>query len=182
MGTSVYFGAQVASIPHLERGDVVATDLRSDIDAAFLLLEADLASVSFDQSTLGLNKASYTAFVEYDFASQGGLVSTIDFVGEAAAAVEFPINAVITNVRLDVQDAFTSGGAATLAIGFDNNSTTDVKVVTPYTNAPFVAPGTVSLEAIAYKLTAAGVMQLTIAGAALTAGKVRALVDFFVTE
>jgi hypothetical protein len=231
MGTSNYFGSQVASIPHLERGSEIVRDLRSDVDAAFLLIEADLGAVvgglttgsiligaagvpaqlpllgagkllvgsattatsvavtgvlgnltaagvtSFDQTNYGEQKACYTAQLQWSAVAAAGVVGAHLFQNATTDAV-IPDNAVITNVRLDCVTPLVSAGAATVSIGIE--TAVDVKAITPYTVQPF--NGTLSLEAVAIKTTSAQNVTATVAGADVTAGKVVALIDYFVTE
>jgi len=240
MGSSTYFGSQVASIPHLERGDEVARDLRGDVDAAFVLLETALGGIvggltegnmlignatniptaldisgnaqivvgngttatsvavtgplaitnagvtSFAQgATYGATQACYTAHAYIDATED-----TLDIAGSphpfrtaAGVSLTIPDNAIITNVRLDVVTVLASAtNAATVSLGVE--TTTDVKGVTIITGAPFNAGGAVgqSLETLIVKTTGAQTLDLTVAAEDLTAGKIVALVDYFVTE
>lgn len=119
--------------------------------------------------------------VLYDFSVDGGAVGTQLF------KVQLPASAVVTRITADVQTAATSGGSATFQVqaGATNlTAATAFDSATAGINAVGVLdiPLNVSAPFDAIKLSSASELALAIAGAALTAGKVRFLVDFKVSK
>lgn len=128
-----------------------------------------------------LEFATQMQSVLYDFSSDGGAVGTVSF------KVQLPANCAVTRLLLDVQTAATSGGAATYqiqagatnltaAIAFDS-ATAGINAV-----GVLDAPLNVSAPFDAIKLSSASELKLAIAGAALTAGKVRILCEFMASK
>lgn len=123
----------------------------------------------------------------YDFATMGGAVGAIslqDFYDKKAA--NLPGKILITGCFIDVLTAPTSGGSATIALG-TGQSTTDLKTATAiasYTGIVACVP--VGTAATAIKITAAKttfvVPKITIATAALTAGKLIVHVQYVQSE
>lgn len=108
----------------------------------------------------------------YDFAVDGGAVSTIALVGAAA----IPAGAVIIGGHVDVHTAFTSGGSATIACQVEaaNDILTAVAVASWTTGPKNVLPAPTSGALTAttrVKTTVARDISFVIATAALTAGK-----------
>ncbi|MBW4580715.1 MAG: hypothetical protein KME42_14210 [Tildeniella nuda ZEHNDER 1965/U140] len=113
--------------------------------------------------------------VQYDFAVHGGAIGAI------AIPLLLPNKAVIFDGFMDVVTAPTSSGSATIAAGF--NTTTDIKAATAiasYTGIVAVVP--VGTAAAALKLTADRQLTLTVAVAALTAGKINFFFKYFISE
>jgi hypothetical protein len=110
----------------------------------------------------------------YDFAVKGGAVGFIDLCG----AKSIPAGSYIVDGFYIVQTAFTSGGSATVALG-DSNSNARYLAATAYNNAAYTA-GTIAKFAIGTPLNvdaaAKGKLGITVATAALTAGKVKLVV------
>ena len=119
------------------------------------------------------------AYAKYDFAVNGGLVSTI-----APASSLLPDNAIIVGGTINSTTAVTSGGAGTVAIGTSaGSSTTSILGAT--------AKATLSLDAVLnavpvfatpVKLTAAGTITFTIGTAALTAGVIEVWLYYVVAS
>lgn len=107
----------------------------------------------------------------FDFSVSGGAVSSIGL------GVTLPANAIITGLMTDSLTAFTSGGAATVAI---EAGSTVLKAATAYNDASYAGVDVQSVTAV--KLSAASELELVIAGAALTAGKMRIFVDYVQSE
>lgn len=110
------------------------------------------------------------AKVTYDFAVDGGAVSTIT----PTDSPELPSKSIILGGTIDITTTLTSGGAATIALGTSaGSSTTSLKGATAVASwtAGQLALVPVFTAATYVKLTAAGKPTLTIATAALTAGK-----------
>lgn len=124
--------------------------------------------------------AKQMLLLTYDFSQDAGAVGTIDF------QVNLPANAVITGIWADVVTAVTSGGSATLQL---KAGVTSIMAAIGYAdtthgvNATGVVPQVVvaSAPATALKLAAASDLTLVIAGAALTAGRVIYVIDYFVS-
>lgn len=117
----------------------------------------------------GLGSAG-NAKMTYDFAVDGGAVSTITPTNSPT----IPANAIILGGTIDITTTLTSGGAATIALGTSaGSSTTSLKGATAVASwsAGQLALVPVFTAATYVKLTAAGRPTLTIATAALTAGK-----------
>lgn len=110
------------------------------------------------------------AKMTYEFAVDGGAISTIT----PANSPTIPIGSIILGGTLDITTTLTSGGAATIAVGTSaGSSTTSIKGATAVASwtAGQLATVPVFTAATYVKLTAAGRPTLTIATAALTAGK-----------
>jgi len=108
MGSSTYFGGQVASIPHLERGSEIVRDLRSDVDAAFVLLEAALGGIVGGLTTGSILIGAASLPAELVMKGVGNVL-----VGDAATASAVAIG---TAGDFLVGDA-TSAVAVNLAVG-----------------------------------------------------------------
>lgn len=128
---------------------------------------------ALDQLALAGPAAQYgmaTASVEWDFSVNGGAVSSIPL------GITLPDNAIIQETIADILVAVTGAGTVQLSVPVDGalqTGTTD--------SADAIAPQDVSLAA-PKKLTAARIIQVTIAGAVVTAGKVRYYVRYFKGE
>lgn len=119
----------------------------------------------------------------YDFSRDGGAV------GSYAMRTKLPANAVVVSVYADVQTAATSGGSATYAL---TAGATSLAAATAYDSATsgINAVGVQSLptaasspfEAQKCSTTAASELSMAIAGAALTAGKVRFTIKYFISK
>ncbi|MFG6101193.1 hypothetical protein U2F10_02995 [Leptothoe sp. EHU-05/26/07-4] len=97
----------------------------------------------------------------YDFSIHGGAIGTITM------PLTTPDNAIITECIVDVLTDPTSTGSATIALGL--NTTTDLLAATAIASVTGIVVA--KEQAAAFKLTAERNLQLTIATAALTAGK-----------
>lgn len=128
-----------------------------------------------------LTFAKQVASVIYDFSIDGGAVGTLSF------NTALPANAVITAIYADVQTAATSGGSATYALVAGSTTivaATAFDSATVGINATGVLALTINVSSPfdAAKLTASSELKLTIAGAALTAGKVRFACEFYISK
>lgn len=117
----------------------------------------------------------------YSFAVDGGVVGAIT----PATNFTLPVNAVITNVAINSTTALTSGGSATIAVGFTAgaaaNSLKAATAVASYSANAFVQGVPVPQTASTWlKLTAAGQASITVAVAALTAGVLEIDVWYYV--
>lgn len=118
----------------------------------------------------GAAKAQRRFNFTYDFAVQGGAVSTILVPGPD----DIPQGAVVIGAYLNVATVPTSGGAATVALGIE--AAGDLQAAAAITGAPYSTTGRKSLTpaftgATTILTTAARRLIVTIAVAALTAGK-----------
>lgn len=117
----------------------------------------------------------------YNFAVQGGAIGAIQLLGEDGKPVVIPNKAIVTKALVDVITAFTSGGSATVALGL--NTTTDIKAATAiasYTGITACIP--VETAATCVKMTADRTATMTVATAALTAGRVMVFIEYVMSE
>lgn len=119
------------------------------------------------------NKATKKVAVSYyDFAVDGGVVGTLALRGD-----KIPTGALVTSTKIVVDTAVTSGGAATLGLGW--SSAGDVQAATVVSGAPWSSTGP--------KANVAGVavgdgtaLDAVVAVAALTAGKFEVYTEYLV--
>lgn len=110
-----------------------------------------------------------TAVFNYDFAVDGGAVGTLVLGPDT-----IPAGFYVTGISAFVETALTSGGAATVALGGNANG----DLVSAAGFAGYALDTSVnSYPAVSPKKTAAGGLRMTIAAAALTAGKVSFVVE-----
>lgn len=115
---------------------------------------------------------------EYDFAVDGGAVSTITLRSEDGA---IPVGSVVTGGVLDVITALDSGGAATAALQVQ--AANDVINAAAFNGAPWSTTGEKDIipdatGSTAIKLTADHSPALVVGTAALTAGKFRLVLTY----
>lgn len=126
-----------------------------------------------------LNGAGGSAFVQeyvYDFAVEGGAVG---FKSLLIPAQALPVGGVVTSAHYQILTPFLSAGAATVSIG-DSLSTARHKALTAYNDSSYTLNVPVALSTgIPNYVSAASVADFGIAvsGAALTAGKLRIVVQ-----
>lgn len=116
---------------------------------------------------------------EYDFAVDGGAVSTITLRGSGALGSQLPAGCVITGGYVEVDTAVTSGGAATVAIQAEGAG--DLVAAAAVSGAPWSTTGRKSIVpaatgATSVKTSTARTLSAVVATAALTAGKFRVVV------
>lgn len=104
----------------------------------------------------------------YDFATHAGTVATAVGLG-----VLIPSGAIVLRVIGSANTAFTSAGAATVAI---NIGSTEVNAATAFDHADYVAVDSHYSTPVA----ASGEINVDIAGAALTAGEYDIFVEYLV--
>lgn len=135
----------------------------------------------------------------YDFATDGGAISTISLSGKAGAKL-LPVGAIVKSVNARVLTACTSGGSATVAWGNtadpDGYSGVAIAVASLTANAVFngaedaTNPSALLFnntndEMKPYAVTSTANTQdfsVTIATAALTAGKISFTVEFLLPK
>ncbi len=105
----------------------------------------------------------------YSFATDAGAVGTV------SCTRQLPAGAIVTDVVIDVLTALTSGGAATVQLKAGTTNLSDAEAYTDLTGTQKLALAS-SAEAI--KIASASELKVVIAGAALTAGKIRYLVKY----
>jgi hypothetical protein len=115
------------------------------------------------------------AHAEYDFAVDGGAISDIALRGD-----KIPQGAIITDVLLHVDTVLASGGAATVALKAE--SAADLNAADAFDGAPWSTTGPKRADLTAttapVKTTAERSITATVAGAPLTGGKFRVLVEY----
>jgi hypothetical protein len=138
----------------------------------------DSQGISLAPPTFGAAAATITVMGYLD-AVEDTLTfgSAYPFRTAAGVSLTIPDNAVVTNVRFDCVTAFVGVGC-TMSFGIE--AADDVKLVTAITAAPL--DGTISLESIMIKTTAAQTLDAAVAVATPSAGRLIALIDYFVTE
>lgn len=114
---------------------------------------------------------------EYDFAVQGGAVSTIVLTGDNA----IPAGSIVMGGLIEVDTVVTSGGAATLGVNLE--SAGDILAATVVSGAPWSSTGRKSVipvftGATTVKTTVSRSLAVTVAVAALTAGKFRVILFY----
>lgn len=110
--------------------------------------------------------------VVYDFSQDGGAVGTVTF------RRQLPAGAIVTRVFSDEITALTSGGSATLQL---KAGSTDLVDATAFdTGFAGTESQALASSAEAIKLSADSELQMEIATAALTAGKVRWFVEYLI--
>jgi len=118
----------------------------------------------------------------YNFAVDGGAIGTKTLKGADGKALKLPKGAIVSDCLLDFRTATTSGGSATISFG-TGQATNDLK------SALAVASGTglvacipVGTAATSIKMTADRTPSISIAVAALTAGKVSVLIEYWMSD
>ena len=115
---------------------------------------------------------------EYDFAIDGGAISTITLRSESGP---IPINAVVQGGYNEVLTAFTTGSAATAALQVE--AANDLQTATVVSGAPYSTTGQKSIVpvftgATAIKTTVARSPAIVIATGTITAGKLRLVLEY----
>jgi len=120
---------------------------------------------------------------EYDFAVDGGAISTITLRCDSNDSLGpgIPNGSVIMGGYIEVDTILASGGAATVAVQAE--AAGDIQAAAAFNGAPWSTTGRKSVVpaftgATTVKTTAARNIQIAIAGAALTGGKFRAVLFF----
>jgi len=143
------------------------------------------AEISNNKAALNTTdwQGSYSAHIQnetllYDFSVDGGGVGII-------VLGQMPDNATITDAWYEVIAAPTSGGSATIAFGVSTDDSTGLKTATAYGSyttgyADFTPDGTATNYTT--KTAARRDVIMTIATAALTAGKIRIYYKYSVSE
>jgi hypothetical protein len=121
----------------------------------------------------------------YDFAVDGGSHSASDqglagngagVITPADADITIPDNAIITDCITYVTTAMTSGGSATVAIGVGGAA---LVAATAFNDGVFDDED-VTHTVVADKTTSAGRPTITVATAALTAGVIEVIIEYYI--
>lgn len=120
------------------------------------------------------------AVYEYDFAVDGGAVSTINMRPVGGSQPQIPSGAIVDQATVEVLTIPTSGGAPTVAVQVEGAG--DTIAAAAISGAPWSTLGRKNgipqTGATSVKATAARTPAIVIATAALTAGKVRLYLDY----
>lgn len=121
--------------------------------------------------------AAFKVYVgEYDFAVDGGAISTIPLRAGSGSQGPIPANAVVFAGYNEVLTLFTTGTAATAALTVEGAN--DLQTATIVSGAPYSTTGVKSIVpvatgAAAIKTTAVRSPSIVIATGTITAGKLR---------
>lgn len=161
---------------------------KGPLDQAFLLNRGAPQAMQITQlGSVVTYKHSQVVKAQYDFSKQGGAIGAIKLLDVDGKPAVIPGKAVIKNVLIDVITAPTSGGLATIAIG-SGQAANDLKAATAIASYSGIVAGIpVDTAASAIKITSAitgaGVNpSITVATAALTAGKFNVLIEYLVSD
>lgn len=164
-------GSGAAALPTFRA--LVAADIPAP--PAGSITEAELVA----SSAFGLG-VPRIARAKYDFAVDGGAISTITLATNAL----IPANAIVFGGIINPTTALTSGGSATIGIGTTaGSSATSIKgqtAVATYSLDALIATVPVFTAASAFKMSAAGQITITIAAATLLTGVMEVSVVYFV--
>ena len=120
-----------------------------------------------------------TLKLAYDFAVDGGTAGAITLKDEFGDAVYLPDNAVIVGAWVEAVTDNTSGGSATIALGY-TGAATALLAATDFDNAMWDVNKVTALALT--KTTQKSSVLATIAVAALTAGKWNVMIHYYVGE
>jgi len=133
---------------------------------------AELIDDSVGNSALGAVIPKHIK-VTYDFDVDGGGQGALPIGG----GTQIPDNAIITNCYFELETTITSGGSATIALGYETN--TDAFIgATAYNNAAFTGTVSAKTNDLPIKTSAAHLPLVTIATADLTAGKFSLYIEY----
>lgn len=124
-----------------------------------------------------VGRGAASASFDYDFAVEGGAVGAITLRGESG---KLPDNACIVGAWIEAITTPTSGGAATIRLGYTGNDNA-LLADTAFNHASYTAGNVTAATAeLPLKLDAANGVNLiaTVATAALTAGRFRVHVQY----
>ena len=135
-------------------------------------------NVKFDAKFMrDVNMEMQTLKVSYDFSVDGGAVGAITLKDAFGDAAYLPDNAVIVGAWVEGMTDLTSGGNATVALGY-TGSAAALLAATGKTHATWDV-GSVTALALS-KTTAKSSILATVATAALTAGKFDVMIHYYI--
>lgn len=124
-----------------------------------------------------LHKTKNVLKAVYDFSVSGGAVGDIGLLDDDGNPAKIPANAIVTRVLIDVLTAPTSGGSATVAGKLVNAA--DLLAATAIASITgFVAGKPDEAVANLVKPTSETQVKITVAVAALTAGKFNMFLEY----
>lgn len=130
-----------------------------------------------------LDRQVGSAIGKYNFAVSGGAVGTISLLDDDGKALKLPAGAIITNVMIDVITSPTSGGSPTIAIGAAaTNDLLTATAIGSLTAGRYQGIPDWATVADQIKLSAEQTLDMTIATAALTAGRFNVHVQYVFSE
>jgi len=143
------------------------------------VVAADIADNAVGNAQLGALQPKTLCFL-YDFAALGGATGSLILTDQAGAGQSLPDNAVITEVVIEGITDLTSGGSATVALGYTGQTDAFLSAAAKTAanwNTNNVTVGTAT--AAVGKTGSAVAVLATVATADLTAGKFQVWVTYF---
>lgn len=182
----------VGALPAIAPLPALAVDFpRADLDRMSNSLNHGNLGVFglFELGTQMLADQQRAVRCTYDFANQGGAIgalnlasATTDALNKPKTSCMIPKGAIVMEVLVDTVTALTSGGSATLALS-TGQSANDILGATGYASYTGILAGTpVGTAATAIKMTADRTPTVTIATAAVTAGKFYVIINYNVSQ
>lgn len=158
-------------------------------DVQFMLNHSSAVQPQVQLGTQLTYKRVQVMKAQYDFSKQGGAIGAISLRDMDNLPAVLPGRAVVVGCYIDVVTAPTSAGAATLAFG-TGQTAVDLLAATgkaSFTAGSILACIPVGSAATAIKLTQAAsgaglTPKLTVATAALTAGKINVLIEYLLSD
>lgn len=121
-----------------------------------------------------LDRMKQCVSATYDFSTHAGAVGTVTLLTNA-----LPADAVVTDIYCSELTNVTSGGSATLKLIGGSTDLSDATAIASFTGQKSLA---LASSATAIKVSAISDMKVEIATAAVTAGKVRFMVEYYVDQ
>lgn len=147
----------------------------------FLMNHGHLSSVLLTGTELEKARV-HSVKCHYDFSTQGGAIGTVNLLDDLGQKCQLPNKAVIRDVLIDAVTTATGAVGATIALS-SGQSAADLKGATGFASFTGLLAGIpVGSAATAIKLTADRNPTLTIATAALTAGKLNVHIQYQISE
>lgn len=146
-------------------------------ESKYALNRMNSAAQKYQLGTLVNNNVNVYKGV-YDFSVKGGATGSINLVDDDGANVVLPKNFIVQRVLIYVVTAVTSGGAATIA--FKSKGAGDLlgaTAKTSFTLGALIDGVPTGGASTAIVMTADTTPQITIATAALTAGKINVHIE-----
>lgn len=157
-----------------------------DIDSQFRLNQGSQNSLAKTQlGDLLMVNSIRSQKCSYSFALQGGAIGTINLQASDGAACKIPGKALIVNAWVDVITTPTSGGSATLAFS-SGQTAADLLAATAKASVTGEVQGIPTMGTISTALKITGATDLnpylTVATAALTAGKANVFIQYVLSN
>lgn len=141
------------------------------------------ANQKYRLGTLVTTKKKWVQKGIYDFSKVGGAAGTaINLRSDTANSIKLPKGAIISDCILDFVTATASGGSATISIGTGQSTTDLVSALAVASGTGLVACTPVGSAATAIKMTADRTPTITIGTAALTAGKIYVMIEYWLSD